>query len=366
TCPFSGNTAAVRGGARDNADSSNPTVTNCTFSGNTAGDSGGGMVNSSSSPTVTNCTFSDNTAGSFGGGMFNINSNPTVTDCTFEGNTGDIDGGGMYNLNTNVTRTNCDFTANTASVGGGLGNAGATQVSVSNCTFRSNTAASQGGAISNFCGGPVFNSLRATNCTFVSNTAGKISAALHNAGLCAEMTVTNCILWDNFPNESVGTTTVNYSDVQGGWPGTGNIDADPLFVDEANGDLRLMTGSPCADAGNNWGVPIDTNDYDQDGNTAELFPVDLDGNPRFNADEADFDPGCGVPVVVDMGAYEYQFAPVEDVIFADLNADGVVGILDLLGVLAAWGDAKNNCLADLDIDGDVGILDLLTLLSNWG
>ncbi len=113
-------------------------------------------------------------------------------------------------------------------------------------------------------------------------------------------------------------------------------------------------------------MPIDENDYDGDGNTAELFPVELDDNPRFNADELDFDPGCGVPVVVDMGAYEYQFDPVEDVIFADLNGDGVVGILDLLAVLAAWGDARNNCLADLDIDGDVGIFDLLTLLAHWG
>ncbi len=97
-----------------------------------------------------------------------------------------------------------------------------------------------------------------------------------------------------------------------------------------------------------------------------LGTVDLDGNPRFNSDELDFDPGCGIPVVVDMGAYEYQFNPVEEIIFADLNGDGVVGILDLLGVLAAWGDAGNNCLADLDIDGDVGIFDLLTLLAHWG
>ena len=70
--------------------------------------------------------------------------------------------------------------------------------------------------------------------------------------------------------------------------------------------------------------------------------------------------------IVDMGAYEYQFDPVEDVIFADLNGDGVVGILDLLGVLAGWGDARNNCLGDLDIDGEVGIFDLLTLRAHWG
>ncbi len=175
-----------------------------------------------------------------------------------------------------------------------------------------------------------------------------------------------------------GEITASYNDVEGGkagafvqggftlnW-GLGNINADPLFVAPGIGDYHLSSGSPCSDAGNNWGVPIDGDDYDQDGYTAELFPVDLDGNPRFNADEADFDPGCGVPVVVDMGAYEYQFNPIEEVIFADLNGDGVVGILDLLGVLAGWGDARNNCLADLDIDGDAGIFDLLTLLAHWG
>ena len=75
-------------------------------------------------------------------------------------------------------------------------------------------------------------------------------------------------------------------------------------------------------------------DYDEDGVLCELFPVDLDGNPRFNADEADFDPDCSVPVVVDMGAYEYQFDPVENVVFADIHADGSVGAADLLALLA--------------------------------
>ncbi len=48
----------------------------------------------------------------------------------------------------------------------------------------------------------------------------------------------------------------------------------------------------------------------------------------------------------------------------DLDADGVVGIFDLLALLAAWG--QSNVAADLDMDGTVGILDLLTLLANWG
>ena len=52
----------------------------------------------------------------------------------------------------------------------------------------------------------------------------------------------------------------------------------------------------------------------------------------------------------------------------DIDGDGVVGILDLLALLAAWGDCpvKGECSADLDRDGTVGILDLLTLLATWG
>ena len=277
----------------------------------TGGDAsgGGGMRNSGSSPTVTNCIFSGNSAGSGGGGMYNFISNPTVTNCIFSGNSAGTVGAGMLNLIDS-------------------------RPTVTNCTFSGNTAVSSGGGIGNLNSNP---------------------------------TLTNCVVWANTPDQFNGTASVSYSNVQGGWPGTGNIDANPLFVDPDNDDFRLMPGSPAIDAGNNWGVPIDENDFDEDGILCELFPVDLDGNPRFNADEADFDPGCGVPVVVDMGAYEYQFDPVENVVFADLNADGAVGVADLLGLLASWGPcAKGCCLADLDLDGDVGLPDLLALLANWG
>ena len=56
-------------------------------------------------------------------------------------------------------------------------------------------------------------------------------------------------------------------------------------------------------------------------------------------------------------------------ISADLDGDGVVGILDFLALLAAWGPCPAppaQCPADLDGDGAVGILDFLLLLSNWG
>jgi hypothetical protein len=50
---------------------------------------------------------------------------------------------------------------------------------------------------------------------------------------------------------------------------------------------------------------------------------------------------------------------------ADLDGDDIVGITDLLLLLAAWGPAKDDP-ADFDGDGVVGITDLLDLLANWG
>jgi len=86
--------------------------------------------------------------------------------------------------------------------------------------------------------------------------------------------------------------------VQGGWPGEGNIDADPLFVDPdgaddvtgtLDDDFRLNEGSPCIDAGDNA--------------APELPARDLDGNPRVADGNGD------IVAVVDMGAYEVQPPP---------------------------------------------------------
>ncbi len=52
----------------------------------------------------------------------------------------------------------------------------------------------------------------------------------------------------------------------------------------------------------------------------------------------------------------------------DLDGDGIVGIVDFLALLAAWGSCSDcgTCPADFDGDCSVGILDLLILLGNWG
>ncbi len=64
------------------------------------------------------------------------------------------------------------------------------------------------------------------------------------------ITVQNCILYFNNANgaQIAGTPTVTYSDVQGGFAGTGNINFNPVFAN--TNDFRLIAGSRCIDAGN--------------------------------------------------------------------------------------------------------------------
>jgi hypothetical protein len=64
-------------------------------------------------------------------------------------------------------------------------------------------------------------------------------------------------------------------------------------------------------------------------------------------------------------------ATFDDVCFsppcpADVNWDGVVDVLDLLAVLAAWGTPTMPCPEDINGDGIVDVLDLLELLAAWG
>jgi len=60
--------------------------------------------------------------------------------------------------------------------------------------------------------------------------------------------------------------------------------------------------------------------------------------------------------------------PIETGPPGDVDGDGMVGIADLLALLAAWGPCPappDECPADLDGDGAVGVTDFLILLANW-
>jgi parallel beta-helix repeat protein len=238
---------------------------------------GGGMYNENSSPTVSNCIFRDNSAG-WGGGMYNAQSSPMVSSCTFSNNSASNGGGGMYNYdNSSPTITNCIFSNNSATWGGGIQNRIDSSPTVTNCVFYNNTATGWGGGMNNDESSPTI-----TNCTFSNNSATIGGNGMSNGE--SSPTVTNCIFWDS-GDEIAGDilTTVTYCDIQGGYSGEGNINANPMFIDPAVNDYHLKASSPCIDTGTNMGAPTE----------------DIEGNSR------PID-GNGIPgAVTDMGAYEY-------------------------------------------------------------
>ncbi|MHC4130089.1 MAG: right-handed parallel beta-helix repeat-containing protein [Planctomycetota bacterium] len=393
-CTFQENDGDGRGGGMANWDNSNPTVTDCIFDENAGWAGGGGMYNHQSNPTVIDSAFGGNTASGMlndrsnpavagctfiensGGGMSNLSCTPTVIDCSFIGNSGrgmnnhygsptvtgcqfsgNGDGGMRNDDYSSPTLTGCAFVDNHATRGGGMWNNDNSSPTLINCLFVANTADDLAGGISS----GVWSSPTLINCTLSGNTGGAVG------GVSGDATVVNCILWDNTPGQIILPSVVSYSNVQGGYPGPGNIDADPLFADPDNGDLRLSPDSPCLDAGHNWGVAPDLADLDADGDTNELTPFDLDGNPRFVHAPVDPHPGCGIPAIVDMGAYEFPDGTAADIKLGDIDGDGMVGYIDFLLLLDAWGVcAAGCCLADFDLDGEVGVLDFLKLLSSWG
>jgi hypothetical protein len=96
-----------------------------------------------------------------------------------------------------------------------------------------------------------------TNCVFWGNSATGIQGI--NGG---SPIVTNSILWEN--GDDLNNSSATYSDIEDGDAGTGNIQADPLFVDTANGDFHLQPGSPCIDAGDNLAPALPTTDFEGD------------------------------------------------------------------------------------------------------
>jgi hypothetical protein len=270
---FSGNSAAG-GGGMFNIES-NSTLSNVAFYDNSASE-GGGMSNESSSLTLTNVTFYGNSATS-GGGMLDIKSNSTLTNVTFYGNSA-VSGGGMYNWNSNPTLTNVTFYGNSATSGGGMYNESSSPT-LSNLTFSDNTATTYGGGMAN-----IESNSTLTNVTFYGNSASG-GGGMYNWN--CNLTLTSTILWGNTPDQINGSADVTYSDIQGGYSGTGNTDQDPLLGPlRDNGGFTLTHalpyGSPAIDAGNPGTCPA----TDQRGRPR---PVDGDGDGVWRCDMGAFE-----------------------------------------------------------------------------
>jgi len=218
---------------------------------------------------------------------------------------GNAHGAGIELFNATATVSGNYFAQNTSVGGAGLGGA----IGVFGSAFRlennilAQNSSNYGGAIYVSGAPPEGSEQEMINNTVVGNHAQYYGGGLYiSSG--ANIVALNDIFWSDTagagdPEISLGggVAVVLYSDVQGGWPGTGNIDADPLFADTI---YPLASNSPCIATG------IDSIEI---GGVWYYAPMsDYGGNPRPMP--------VGTPP--DMGAWEYQVAVGVDEPFATI------------------------------------------------
>jgi uncharacterized membrane protein len=335
------------------------TITNAHIQ--TTFEGGAGIYIDGASPTINKCIVTNNRAelvsGSedlcLGGGIYvGADSNPLITNCIIRGNSvGDWGwGGGIYcdYFATGATLRNCIISKNTALGNGGQGGGiycdGSSDLTVVNCNIVNNSAAENGGGI---------------------NFYIYLYLYMHNPPI---RTITNSIIWGNSPDQIypvdakkiVGT----YSDIQGGWSGTGNINAEPRFVDANNNDYHLKSAgwrwdkisnqwtwddvtSRCIDAGNP-GYPL----------CDEPMTLPVDPRNRF-----------GVNKRIDMGYYggtvEASMPPYNWALLADMDNSGKVDFVDYSLLAELYGNSADKLNGDLNRDGKVDMEDLKLLAADW-
>jgi hypothetical protein len=165
----------------------------------------------------------------------------------------------------------------------------------------------------------------------------------------SSLSLINSIIWENNPEigeivcddgswwpylPGCESLIINYSNIEGGWEGTGNIDADPLFTDSENEDFTLQDDSPCIDAGISY--------------------FEYEGEVLVDIPESEY-----YGLAPDMGAFEW---PPETQL-GDLNADGDLDVIDIVAMVNMIIALAYDSIADMNSDGVVNILDIVALLN---
>jgi len=315
-CTFSDNWASGDGGALYVANGGRLELTDGTFRANGAGTNvgqargtGGAIRNDGAGQlALAGCKFYRNFAGAQGGAFDNSRGHVILTRCSFiQNSAGSAGGGAVWNSEGQLTLVNCTLNSNRSGFSGGaIVNGWSGTLNAVNCCLHANYAQVQAGALDNCFGGRT----TLSNCTLVGNRQdGTLHAIVCGPALDqtdSELTIANSILWNGgneISNLGQSLATVGRTDIQGGWAGTGNLNAVPLFILPAGLDgvdgteddnLRLGAGSPCVDHGDNALLPDDFADLNGNGNLKEPLPFDLDAKARVAG------------TAVDMGAYEAQ------------------------------------------------------------
>jgi hypothetical protein len=170
----------------------------------------------------------------------------------------------------------------------------------SNCTIRNNLIFQAYG--------DGYGAVVASESQYVSNNNTFVYNGMGYANLSSDGTVSNDIIYGSgntvYLDEN-SSIEVTFSDIEGGWVGEGNIDADPLFISPDNGDFHLQSGSPCIDAGD------PNSSYDPDGTISDMgayYYHQVGGVPLEIIIDYQSDWNLvGLPLEVDNASYTYLF-----------------------------------------------------------
>jgi len=235
-------------------------------------------------------------------------------------------GGAVYCYMSDLTITNCKITNNTGDKGGAI-YCDESYLKISNTVIANN--ASLGGSPQ--CGGICIGDSgepEILNCTIVNNSPGGIFTQSWSG-----IDAINTIIWgnDRYQIQTVESTPrVSFCDVQDGYNGHGNIDADPCFFDPTIGigpqydgsaaNWMLQSNSPCINSGRR----------------INLSDTDLAGNPRINSD------------MIDIGAYENQSDLPLITIAPSVTGDAGLVLLDTDSSI--FFDILNTGMMDFNIE----------------
>jgi hypothetical protein len=312
---------------------------------------GGGVRTSfGADATIKDCTIRGNHTDWDGGGMaVDAGGRAHMVGCTFVSNTAAT--GGAASVDGDAEFTRCEFSNNRAWRGGGLAFYGS--VSLAGCIISGNIAQEDAGAIwvsgSHVC---------LTNCVILANSASSAEAGALHARFDAAVTATNSILWQDpkvYPGtpglavraDDGATIALTYCDIPGGWPGPGNIDADPLFGDPGRWDSNGTPDDPSDDF-------FVEGDYHLKSQAGRWDPVNkhwvVDDVTSPCIDAGDPNNPIGLEPFpnggrVNMGAYGgtaeasksyFGNAPCATIIAGDINGDCKVDLADLFILMSHW------------------------------
>jgi len=299
-------------------ESASPRLNNLHILNNHATYGGGISLRSNSNPIIEYSLISNNSAEANGGGIsiagdtfLPTKTKPFIKNSNIIYNTAVGHGGGIYSAHAQPYLVNSIVRSNHANRGGGLyyrtiGQDFPNIVQIVNCLVDSNVALTSGGGLETNDNVHV----QIINSTFLHNSSMLTGGGIFN-GWNSIVQLLNTTLWYNSPEQlyqdASDATLVSYSNVQNGIDGIpdiqntlyweeGNIDFNPSFIDDENGDFHLSENSPNLERGIDsiftfFGQWIYSPLFDIEGN---VRPSPAGTRPDIGAFESNFNRPVGV------------------------------------------------------------------------